>query len=146
MDTHPSPSFPPFAPSAPANYRDQFNLNRPIIPRCLSCGRSFFYPRFRCPHCFSADLGVTDCPDDWRVDASTLVHRPQADVFLAYAPVLIIAASHQDVPMIAEGTGWEYPTTPSIGEIVRLTVKMRPDGSRVLMFSAKNSCADHNPN
>lgn len=47
-----------------------------ILPRCTACDRAFFYPRTRCPHCWSAEVTWFESTGEGTVFASSTVFVP----------------------------------------------------------------------
>ena len=81
-----------------------------IIPRCLQCGRHFWYPRQACPHCLSPDWEWTKASGHGRLHTYTIVRQPQNpafndDVPYAYAMVQL----DEGVRMISNLVDVEVP-------------------------------------
>jgi uncharacterized OB-fold protein len=53
--------------------------HRLALPRCLDCGETFFYPRLRCPSCWSERLEWVDAAGTGTVWSFTWVHVPFYD-------------------------------------------------------------------
>lgn len=48
------------------------------LPRCRDCGAHHFYPRARCPHCWSRNLEWVTARGTGRLHAFTINYRPPA--------------------------------------------------------------------
>jgi uncharacterized OB-fold protein len=59
------------------------------LQRCNGCGRSIFYPRGVCPHCFSDDLAWQPVAGTGAVHAFTIVHRHPSPAFNDEAPYVV---------------------------------------------------------
>ena len=59
-----------------------------ILQRCGACGKFIYYPRPRCPHCFSDRLGWERCSGKGKVYSYTVVRRASSRAF-ADAPYIL---------------------------------------------------------
>lgn len=50
------------------------------LPRCGACGRSFWYPRERCPHCGSDSVEMVDHPGSGAIYSFTIARRTASGV------------------------------------------------------------------
>ena len=65
---------------------------RLVIPICSACGRTFFFPRRWCPHCWSAEVGWTTATGRGTIYSSCLVNIPfdgRSAAEIPYAVALI---------------------------------------------------------
>ncbi len=62
-----------------APYWDAAAEHRLVLPRCVDCGTTFFYPRRRCPACWSDRLEWADATGAGTVWSFTWVHVPFYD-------------------------------------------------------------------
>lgn len=130
-----SQPYPAVGLSGPAQYTDALRRGIAAVPRCRECDHRFFYPRFVCPWCSSDDLELSALPGPWTVRSRTSVERPQAAVFRAWTPVLVLAAANAGVTIVAEGHGWPAAAPPAVGSPVTYHVTQRPDGTPLPVFS-----------
>ena len=57
-------------------FREAAERHELALPRCNTCSHVFFYPRERCPDCFSDDLDWTRVSGLGRLYSFTIVHQP----------------------------------------------------------------------
>jgi uncharacterized OB-fold protein len=103
-------------------YVDALATGTVLLPFCLECKRSFFYPRLHCPRCFGDQIRLTPLKRPLRIRSFTWVWRPQSRVLPASLPVLMMAADSDSMCLLAEGKGWGETDPPAIGETVGLQV------------------------
>jgi uncharacterized OB-fold protein len=60
-----------------------------ILQKCGDCGRSIFYPRAICPHCWSDQLHFEKASGRGRLKAFSRVHKPGHPGWNPAAPYLI---------------------------------------------------------
>lgn len=73
-----------------------------LLQRCGGCGTPIYYPRARCPHCWSADLAWFEASGRGTVRTFTLIHRGLSEPFAAEAPICLAEIALDDgVAMIA---------------------------------------------
>lgn len=113
---------------------------RPQVGMCEQCDELHFYPRERCPSCFSAQVTLVDAPLDWVVESFTWVWRAQREALQAEVPILVIAARalDADLAVIAEGASWSPDREPTIGETVAYTWGVAAAGTELPVFSPKS--------
>jgi uncharacterized OB-fold protein len=54
-----------------------------LLQRCGACSKFIYYPRPRCPHCFSDRLGWERCSGRGKVYSYTVVRRASSRAFVA---------------------------------------------------------------
>lgn len=59
------------------------------LPKCSSCGLLHWYPRIRCPHCGSADLGWIDASGRGVVHTFTVVRQSNDKFFKSRVPYVL---------------------------------------------------------
>lgn len=59
------------------------------IQACGGCGRSFFYPRPLCPHCWSDKLGWRTLSGEGEVVSFSLIYRPNHASFFDEVPIVL---------------------------------------------------------
>jgi uncharacterized OB-fold protein len=62
---------------------------RLLLPVCTGCGKTFFYPRPLCPHCWSDALGWRQAGGRGTIVSFSLVRRPNDPVFFEEAPIIL---------------------------------------------------------
>ncbi len=55
-----------------------------IVPRCNSCGRSHWYPRAICPHCFSQDLNWAEASGKGTIYTFSVMKRAEVPYAIGY--------------------------------------------------------------
>jgi uncharacterized protein len=66
-----------------------WQAGRLVVQACGDCGRSFFYPRPLCPHCWSDRLEWRDLPGDGEIVSFSLVYRPNHSAFVGEVPIVL---------------------------------------------------------
>jgi uncharacterized OB-fold protein len=69
-----------------AAWRNEGSL---AIQRCEPCGKSIFYPRSVCPHCWSERLAWYRASGMGKIVSFTRVHRGLPAVFQDEAPIVV---------------------------------------------------------
>lgn len=59
------------------------------IQHCEPCGKSIFYPRSVCPHCWSDRLGWQRASGTGKIVSFTRVHRGLPAIFQGEAPIVV---------------------------------------------------------
>jgi len=62
---------------------------RLVLPACERCGRTFFYPRPICPHCWSDALTWRNTSGEGTVESFAIVRRPNDPAFLDDVPIVL---------------------------------------------------------
>ncbi len=68
---------------------DAWREGRLLLPVCTGCGRSFFYPRPLCPHCWSAAPDWRQASGRGMIVSFSIVRRPNDPVFCEEAPIIL---------------------------------------------------------
>ena len=55
-----------------------------IVPKCNACGRSHWYPRAICPHCFSQDLAWNAASGKGTIYSLSVMKRAEVPYAIAY--------------------------------------------------------------
>jgi uncharacterized protein len=55
-----------------------------LVPRCNSCGRSHWYPRAICPHCFSQDLAWNEASGKGTIYSFSVMKRAEVPYAIGY--------------------------------------------------------------
>jgi uncharacterized OB-fold protein len=61
-----------------------------MLQRCEACQKFIYYPRARCPHCFSDRLQWRPCSGKGKLYSYTVVRRPSSRLFADHPYVLAI--------------------------------------------------------
>ena len=70
-------------------YWDAAREGRLLVKECRGCGRTFFYPRTYCPHCWSDDTAWTEASGRGRVYTFTVVHQNDLPPFNERVPYVV---------------------------------------------------------
>ena len=70
------------------------------LPRCKTCSDIFFYPRERCPGCFSDDLDWTRASGQGRLYSFTIVHQSAHPTFQPDTPHIYAIVQLNEGPKI----------------------------------------------
>ena len=60
-----------------------------LLPRCNSCGKSWFPPSQRCPHCLSANFEWRECAGQGRIYSFVVFHRVYHPAFEEDVPYAV---------------------------------------------------------
>lgn len=60
-----------------------------VIQRCSNCDRHVFYPRNRCPHCWSDRLEWVTASGQARLASFTEIHKPGHPAFVEDTPYIV---------------------------------------------------------
>jgi uncharacterized OB-fold protein len=55
-----------------------------LIPHCGACGKSHWYPRAICPHCFSQDLAWTEASGKGKIYSFSVMKRAEVPYCISY--------------------------------------------------------------
>ncbi len=55
-----------------------------MLPKCGACGRTHWYPRGICPHCFSQNLRWTEASGNGKVYSFSVMKRAEVPYAIAY--------------------------------------------------------------
>ncbi|MFB4316013.1 Zn-ribbon domain-containing OB-fold protein [Actinomadura sp. 21ATH] len=120
----------PDADTAP--YWDGLAAGELRLQRCGGCGRTVFYPRAVCPHCFGTDLSWQAASGLGTIYSFTVAHRAFGD-FAGQVPFTVALVDlDEGVRMMTRITG---PDRPAIGDRVRLAVTAVADDLRLPYFT-----------
>jgi len=72
-----------------APFWDAARSGRLTLQHCDACGKTVFYPRAICPHCWSDRLRWRDASGRARLKSFSVVHRPGHPAWGAVAPYAI---------------------------------------------------------
>jgi uncharacterized OB-fold protein len=67
---------------------DAARQGRLLIERCRACGRTHFYPRPFCPHCWSDDVGWEEASGRATLYTYSVVHRNDLPPFAERVPYI----------------------------------------------------------
>lgn len=72
-----------------AGFLDAWRHGRLLIQSCGSCGKSIFYPRPMCPHCWSDRIESREASGKGRIVSYSLVYRPNDPAFNDEIPIVL---------------------------------------------------------
>jgi uncharacterized protein len=75
---------------------DALAQGRLEVPRCRSCGRTFFPPQPNCPHCGSDDWERVQASGRGRVYSWVVIHTPLDPRFADEVPYAILAVELEE--------------------------------------------------
>ncbi len=101
---------------------------RLIVPKCNACGRSHWYPRAICPHCFSQDLAWNEASGKGTIYSFSVMKRAEVPYAIAYVtleegPTMMTNVVDCDLDAI------------KIGQPVKLTFVPSENGPPMPMFT-----------
>lgn len=71
-----------------------------VIPNCRQCGRTFWHPRPRCPHCGSDQVEWTDSNGKGVVHTFTVVRNSSDPFFKLRVPYVVAMVLLDEGPMV----------------------------------------------
>ena len=106
---------------------DAAREGRFVLPHCDDCGRTHWYPRLVCPHCFSTRLQWRAASGEGVVYSHSTMRRVDAPYTLAYVTLAEGPTMLTNLVDAPPG-GWR------IGMPVRLRFQSAEDGTPVPVF------------
>lgn len=97
------------------------NHGQLMLQHCRSCNHAFFYPRNRCPSCWSADLEDRPSAGTGEIHTFSIVHRGVDAVFRAQGTAVAMAVvKTAEGPQVITRIVTEELSEVQIGRKVRL--------------------------
>jgi uncharacterized OB-fold protein len=123
-----------------SDYHDRFLQARAegrfVVPRCESCGRTFWHPRSHCPFCLSTAIGYVE-PGSAEVYTYTVNHRPKKASDEAEAAMLGYVEFPDGLRLLVN---LDLPADDGvIGARVRPETRRGPEGEPEFVFVADDS-------
>jgi uncharacterized OB-fold protein len=106
---------------------------RLILQECDACGKSVFYPRAICPHCWSDKLHWRDASGRGRLKSYSVVHRPGHPAWGAVVPYAIGLVELEEGPTMLSQI---LAPIETIAVGMPLMVQMTQVGKETLPFFA----------
>jgi uncharacterized OB-fold protein len=103
-----------------------------LLPRCLTCGRNFFYPTVLCQHCHSSEWEWVPSPGEGTIYSHTAVHRPLGSSLPAPYVVVVVELT-EGIRMMGNLLDAD-PDAVEIGQAVRVDFAPSWQGQVVPMF------------
>ncbi|MGL3104550.1 Zn-ribbon domain-containing OB-fold protein [Bradyrhizobium sp. BR 1432] len=98
---------------------DAAAVDRFVLPWCLQCHRTHWYPRGVCPHCHSTELDWRESPGEGEIYSFAVNRRGKEPYVLAYVAL-------NEGPIMLSNVVDADPAALSIGTKVKVVFK--PDG------------------
>jgi uncharacterized OB-fold protein len=89
---HPSPESLPFWEAA--------KTHRLLLPQCNACGKFWFPPSRRCPHCLSADFVWREARGEGRIYSFVVYHRVYHPGFEGDVPYVVAIVELDEGPRV----------------------------------------------
>jgi uncharacterized OB-fold protein len=103
-----------------------------LLPWCKSCGKTHFYPRSACPHCWGDEYDWRPAAGTGTVDNITVVRANPPTAFRDKMPYTIaIVELDEGVRLLSNVL--DEPGTVSIGDRVQVEIAER-DGEMIPLF------------
>jgi uncharacterized OB-fold protein len=99
-----------------------------LVRGCDSCGRTHWYPRARCPHCFSDRTAWREATGRGTIYSYSHVVRAEMPYVMAYVTLA-------DGPTMMTNIVDCDPAAVRIGQAVHVVLKPSQDGPPVPMFT-----------
>ncbi|HTN32450.1 MAG TPA: Zn-ribbon domain-containing OB-fold protein [Marinobacter sp.] len=91
-----------------------------IVQRCQDCERSVFYPRQRCPYCWSAKLEWHEASGRGVIASFIGVYKPGHPAFIDDAPYIVALVDLEEGPRMLSNVINRSPDEPLIGQTVEV--------------------------
>jgi uncharacterized protein len=102
---------------------------------CGDCASPIFYPRTRCPKCFSADLHWRASRGSGVVHALTVVHRAPGKQFADDVPYVVALVDLDEGFRMLSRVVDADPQSVAVGNAVKVVFRDGPDGRRLPYFA-----------
>lgn len=79
-------------------YWDGCKAKKLLLPKCKTCGKTFFFPNHFCPTCLSEDLAWIESSGKGAVHTFTIIWRPPSDAFAADVPYVVAIIDLEEGP------------------------------------------------
>lgn len=79
-------------------YWQALRERRFVLKACRDCGRTHFYPREACPHCYSDNLEWRQAKGEGEVYSFTICHRPAGPAFAEDVPYVVAVVQLDEGP------------------------------------------------
>lgn len=112
------------------------------LQRCRACGRSIFYPRPACPHCWSDDIEWCRSAGVGEIVSFSRIYRPNHEAFARDVPIVLAEIRlREGVALLARVIGDHTQVRSGAG------VELLADGWRQhrLPLPAFRLCAQNEP-
>ena len=91
-----------------------------LVPRCNACGKTHWYPRAICPHCFSQDIKMEQASGNGTVYSFSVMKRAETPYAIAYVtltegPTMMTNIVDCDLDSIKIGQKVKVKFVPSEG-------------------------------
>ncbi len=81
-------------------YWDATREHRLVLQRCASCSQFWFYPRARCPHCWSPDFTWEEVSGLGTVYSFTVIRRAPTPAFTPAVPYVVALIDLDEGPRV----------------------------------------------
>jgi uncharacterized OB-fold protein len=98
-----------------------------MLPRCNACGRTHWYPRAVCPHCFSQDLRWIEASGKGTIYSFSVMKRTEIPYAIAYVTL------EEGTTMLTNVVETDLDTI-RIGQSVRVTFLATEGGPPMPVF------------
>jgi uncharacterized OB-fold protein len=113
------PSVPPTPAPELATYWEANRRGVLLVPRCTSCGSTFWYPRAFCPFCHSEELAWDEASGGATIYSFTVVERGQGP-WQAVAPYAVAYVELDEGPKMLTNIVDCDPSGLEVGQRVQL--------------------------
>ena len=103
------------------------NDGKLLLKSCASCGKTHFYPRAICPHCFSPETDWFEAAGTGRIYSFSIMRRTQTPYVIAYVTL------DEGVTMMSNLVDCDFETL-AIGQKVELTFRKSEGGQAIPVF------------
>ena len=124
---HPSPESIPFWEAAKSH--------RLSLPFCNACGKHWFPPSRRCPHCLSSDFVWREARGTGRVYSFVVYHRVYHPAFEGEAPYVVAIVELDEGPRMLTNIVGIPPDLVRCDMAVRATFDDMPSGMTIPKFA-----------
>lgn len=106
---------------------DAAQQGRLVLQRCRKCKRSVFYPRQRCPYCWSAALDWHEASGRGVVASFIGVYKPGHPAFADDVPYVVALIDLAEGPRMLSNVVYHRPEESLIGRPVEVIFEVQGD-------------------
>jgi uncharacterized protein len=105
-----------------------------LLPKCLQCGKAFWHPRPRCPHCGSANVDWIKSAGRGSIHTFTVVRQSGDPFFKGKLPYSVAMVELDEGPRMMSNIVQCAPDELAIGMRVAVTFEPAAEGIAIPLF------------
>jgi uncharacterized OB-fold protein len=108
--------------------------HRFVLPWCLDCERTFWYPRVRCPYCLSPRLEWREASGRGTVYALSVMHLPATPEYKDRVPYIVAMIDLDEGARMMSNIFGIDPAAAKVGMAVQIAWEDLDDGRALPVF------------